>query len=137
MEGPAIRLDGHAGKIRAQTYASYVTAEQSRLNVVYVGSDDGLLHGFAAGSQTAAGLLVNSVATPNNGQEVLAYMPQTVLNAIHSASTPDIDYANPQYAHAYYVVRPPAAVIFSTAAHGIPGWWEGSGPAALPSMRWT
>jgi type IV pilus assembly protein PilY1 len=132
-------LTGMPENSGAQTYASYVTAEQSRLNVVYVGSDDGLLHGFAAGSQTAAGLLVNSVATPNNGQEVLAYMPQTVLNAIHSASTPDIDYANPQYAHAYYVDATPGSgdLFYSGAWHTWLVGGLGAGGSAIYALDVT
>src|SRR5439155_1614428 len=34
----------------SQTYTQFVTAAQTRTNVVYVGSNDGLLHGFRSGS---------------------------------------------------------------------------------------
>ena len=62
-----------------QNYLQFVAAEQSRLNVVYVGANDGFLHGFRTGSFDASGNFVANGTTPNDGQEVLAYMPGTVL----------------------------------------------------------
>ena len=72
-----------------QTYPQYTTAEISRLNVVYVGANDGFLHGFQAGSTDLNGNLTNNSATPNNGQEVLAYMPgSTLLSSVNTGTTP-------------------------------------------------
>jgi type IV pilus assembly protein PilY1 len=88
-----------------QSYTSYVTAEAQRLNVVYVGANDGMLHGFSAGSYDSTGTVYNT--STNTGQEVLAYMPQGVLDTIHNALTPSIDYANPQYGHNFYVDATP------------------------------
>ncbi len=70
-----------------QSYLQFVTAVQSRLNVVYTGANDGFLHGFRAGSFDANGVfcgvtgstLANCSSTPNDGQEVLAYMPGSLL----------------------------------------------------------
>ena len=69
-----------------QSYLQYVTAEQTRLNVVYAGANDGLLHGFRAGSFDSGGNFCGTPAssitcssTPNDGQEVFAYMPGSVL----------------------------------------------------------
>ena len=69
-----------------QTYLQYVAAEQTRLNVVYTGANDGFLHGFRAGSFDSGGNFCGTTyssitcsATPNDGQEVLAYMPGSVL----------------------------------------------------------
>jgi type IV pilus assembly protein PilY1 len=62
-----------------QTYLQYSAAEQTRLNVVYIGSNDGFLHGFRAGSFDTKGNFVANATTPNDGQEVLAYMPGSVL----------------------------------------------------------
>ncbi len=69
-----------------QTYVQYVGAQQTRLNVVYTGANDGLLHGFRAGSFDSGGNFCGTPAasiscssTPNDGQEVLAYMPGSVL----------------------------------------------------------
>lgn len=88
-----------------QTYPSYVSAESTRQNVVYVGSNDGFLHGFAAGAFDTSGTVYDS--STNTGQELLAYMPQGVLETIHNSSTTYIDYANPQYGHAFYVDATP------------------------------
>ncbi len=68
-----------------QSYLQFVSAEQTRLNVVYVGANDGFLHGFRTGSFDVNGNFVANATTPNDGQEVLAYMPGTVLA---SAATP-------------------------------------------------
>jgi type IV pilus assembly protein PilY1 len=61
-----------------QTYLQYVTAEQTRPNVVYVGSNDGMMHGFRSGGFDSTGNFTTST-TPNDGQEVLAYMPGSLL----------------------------------------------------------
>ncbi|HWX26261.1 MAG TPA: PilC/PilY family type IV pilus protein [Steroidobacteraceae bacterium] len=70
-----------------QNYLQYTTAEQSRLNVVYVGANDGFLHGFRAGSVDSNGNLVTTT-TPNDGQEVLAYMPGSTLQSAAKATVP-------------------------------------------------
>lgn len=88
-----------------QTYDQYAAAEATRLNVVYVGADDGLLHGFSAGSYDSTGTVYNS--STNTGQEVLAYMPEGVLETIHSSTNPQIDYSNPQYGHNFFVDATP------------------------------
>ena len=62
-----------------QTYLQFTAAEQTRLNVVYVGSNDGFLHGFRAGSFDVNGVFVANSTTPNDGAEVLAYMPGSTL----------------------------------------------------------
>jgi type IV pilus assembly protein PilY1 len=89
----------------AQTYNQFVTAVQTRMNVVYVGSNDGLLHGFRSGSYDATGAFVS---TGNDGQEVLAYMPGAVVPTIHSA-TANVDFSNAQYGHNFYVDATPGA----------------------------
>jgi type IV pilus assembly protein PilY1 len=89
----------------AQTYAQFTSTNQTRLNVVYVGSNDGLVHGFRSGSYDINN---NFVATGNDGQEVLAYMPGAVLQTIHS-TTPNIDYSNTQYGHNFFVDATPGA----------------------------
>jgi type IV pilus assembly protein PilY1 len=71
-----------------QTYQQYTAAELSRLNVVYVGANDGFLHGFRAGSTDSNGNLTNNSTTPNDGQEVLAYMPgSTLLSAANTTTS--------------------------------------------------
>jgi type IV pilus assembly protein PilY1 len=88
----------------AQTYAQYITATQQRMNVVYVGANDGLLHGFRSGFYDNNGVFQ---ATGNDGAEVLAYMPGSVLATIHNSTTTNIDFPNTQYAHAFYVDATP------------------------------
>ena len=87
-----------------QTYATFKSSgAQTRLNVVYTGANDGLLHGFRTGAYTSANVYD---PTLNDGYEVLAYMPGAIVNTIHS-TTPSIDFSSPQYGHNYYVDATP------------------------------
>ncbi len=86
-----------------QGYTGFQSANLSRLNVVYVGANDGFLHAFRTGSEDANGNVINNTSTPNDGQEVLAYMPGAVLNTIHNGTNGALDYSNPQYAHNFFV----------------------------------
>lgn len=88
-----------------QSYQQYTSAEASRLNVVYVGANDGLLHAFAAGNFNSNGSTFNSAN--NTGEEVLAYMPQSVVADIHNSTNANLDYSNPQYGHNFYVDASP------------------------------
>ena len=101
-----------------QSYSSFIAANNARLNVVYVGADDGLLHGFRAGAYDSSGNFVNNLTYPNDGKEVLAYMPAPVVQTIHSA-TASADYSSAQYAHAYSVNGTPYAgeLFYSGAWH--------------------
>jgi type IV pilus assembly protein PilY1 len=100
----------------AQTYAGFKFAERQRTNVVYAGSNDGLLHGFRSGSFDASG---NYVATNNDGQEVLAYMPAHVLRHINSNTDTSLNYSDPQYSHSFEVDATPGTgdVFFGNAWH--------------------
>ncbi len=91
----------------AQTYPTFAgsTGEATRLNVVYDGSNDGFMHGFETGSYAADGITYNS--TGNDGKELVAYMPQAILQTIHNSTTPTLDYSSPQYSHNYYVDATP------------------------------
>ena len=103
----------------AQTYAQYMAqgsvpspatgpnGELQRPNIVYAGANDGFLHGFRAGSLDANGDLLTS-PTPNDGYEVLAYMPGAVLSSIHSTTNSALDFSNTQYSHAWFVDAAPA-----------------------------
>jgi type IV pilus assembly protein PilY1 len=70
-----------------QNYVQYVTAETSRANIVYVGANDGFLHGFRAGSLDSGGNLITTT-TPNDGREVLAYMPGSTLQSAAFPTVP-------------------------------------------------
>jgi type IV pilus assembly protein PilY1 len=115
-----------------QSYPNFAVLNEGRLNMVYAGANDGLLHAFRSGS-FSNGTFVNNAATPNDGYEMLAYMPGaviqsagagtggcasinatgTVVENIHGASPtigsnpacvqPALDYSNIQYGHNFYV----------------------------------
>jgi type IV pilus assembly protein PilY1 len=85
------------------SYASFETSNQSRTNVVYVGANDGLLHGFRAGIEDSSG----NVSGTNDGYELIAYMPGAILNTVHNATTSSLDLANTQYAHNFFVDATP------------------------------
>ena len=89
-----------------QTYGQFVTAQQTRPNVVYVGSNDGLLHGLRTGGFTSNGAYSTST-TPNDGHEVLSYMPAAILNSIHNTADTMLDFPNTQYGHNFYVDASP------------------------------
>jgi type IV pilus assembly protein PilY1 len=87
-----------------QTYAQFIAAEMTRENTVYAGANDGMLHGFEAGAYNSSNVYVSAT---NDGKEVLAYMPAAVVKTIHNSSTVELDYANTQYGHNFYVDAPP------------------------------
>ena len=108
----------------ANTYGNYAIAgtpstnnEQQRLNVVYTGSNDGLLHGFEAGSFDSGN---NYLSANNDGKEVIAYMPGYTLSLIDDAfsatTTSGVttyatntgnDFSSTQYGHRFSVDAPP------------------------------
>ncbi len=89
-------------------YAEFQRRHVLRQNVVYVGANDGWLHGFRAGAHDAQGRFVADAGTPNDGLEVLAYMPAAVLASVHT-STPALDYSATLYAHAFHVDATPGS----------------------------
>ena len=82
------------------SYQGYRTSKATRTNVVYVGSNDGMLHGFRAGAYDASGNF--NTAAANDGQELIAYMPAAVVSSIHSTDA-SFDYSSPRYSHNAYV----------------------------------
>jgi type IV pilus assembly protein PilY1 len=85
-------------------YSAFVTTNATRQHVVYNGSNDGMMHGFRAGSYTASGTYVS---TANDGQEVIAYMPDAAITSIHSLTSTALDFASPSYGHNYFVDATP------------------------------
>lgn len=85
-------------------YSAFVASNATRRNVVYVGSNDGFVHGFEAGGYVADanGNLTYDSST-NDGKEVFAYMPYDVL--LKKA----VNLADPTYKHDYLVDATPAA----------------------------
>lgn len=85
------------------SYATFVSSNASRMAVVYVGSNDGMMHAFRAGTLSSDG----STLSNNDGRELLAYIPGQVISAIHPASTPSLDYSSTQYQHNFQVDATP------------------------------
>jgi len=94
--------------------STYYTSYQSsfsgstnggRLNVVYVGANDGMVHGFAAGYGDVNN---GTSSTDNTGQEVMAFLPSLAVSTIHNLvnTTGELDYTNQLYAHNDYVDAP-------------------------------
>lgn len=78
------------------SYPSFASTNVGRTNVVYVGSNDGMLHGFRAGTFDGT-----TYGGTNDGAELLAYMPNLVGQQIH-ASTPTLDFSSTAYAHNFF-----------------------------------
>ncbi len=66
--------------LEASSYNAFVTANETRDGVVYVGANDGMLHGFAEAT----------------GQEVIAYVPNAVYKNLVELTAED-------YGHRYFV----------------------------------
>ncbi|MDR2875503.1 MAG: hypothetical protein LBV44_06200 [Methylobacillus sp.] len=75
------------------SYQAFVTANASRKGVVYVGANDGMLHGFDAG----------------NGTELMAYIPRGLLNQLSLLTTS-------AYQHRYWVDGSPYSADAQTGS---------------------
>lgn len=64
----------------AMGYSAFVTAQKNRTPILYVGGNDGMLHGFSA----------------TDGKELLAYVPRGVVSGLKALTDKD-------YQHRYYV----------------------------------
>lgn len=95
------------------TYSDYSTGTLSttRTPVVYIGGNDGMLHGFKATSSASEG-----------GKEVFAYVPE-YLNS--TSASEGLHYlTNKLYTHRYYVDMPPTVsdAFIKTTTAGTVGW---------------
>ncbi len=99
MNYGATFTDAHYGAGTESSYVAFKTANATRLNVVYSGSNDGLVHGFRTGANSSDG---SYDSTNNDGYEVMGYMPATVL-----ANSAVVDLTNPTYGHDYLVDATP------------------------------
>ncbi|MEM9101485.1 MAG: PilC/PilY family type IV pilus protein [Pseudomonadota bacterium] len=89
-------------------YSEFMASNLNRQPMIYVGANDGMLHGFDA---SAAG-----------GQEKIAYIPESVFS---TESKRGLHYlTNPNYDHQSYVDLSPAVadVFIKTAPTGIENW---------------
>ncbi|ACR12933.1 type IV pilus biogenesis protein [Teredinibacter turnerae T7901] len=78
---------GYPDDLESASYDAFRTARANRAPMVYVGANDGMLHGFAAA----------------NGQEKLAYVPRPVFKNLHKL-------AESPYDHKYFVDAAPTVV---------------------------
>ena len=82
-----------------ESYQNYYNSTKDRETVVYVGANDGMLHAFTSwkyNSGTKEFTSPNDSQTENIGDEIWAYIPQTMLP--HLKWLPSTDYT-----HVYYV----------------------------------
>ncbi|MET3121555.1 type IV pilus assembly protein PilY1 [Oxalobacteraceae bacterium GrIS 2.11] len=93
------------------TYGSFATTlananTAGRLNMVYVGGNDGMIHGFAAGTGTPPIF----DPTYNTGVEVMAFIPSLATDTLHNlvySNGGDLDFTGINYAHNDYVDATP------------------------------
>ncbi len=85
------RLSGSEGA----SYRPFVGSKRDRPKMIYVGANDGMVHGFIAG----AGAGGNLCGASGLGQEVFAYIPGAVVGEL-----PHL--AKRNYAHRFYVDGP-------------------------------
>jgi type IV pilus assembly protein PilY1 len=74
-----------------ETYAAFKTRVANRTRMVYVGANDGMLHGFVA-----------STTSTDKGQEKIAYVPKAVFPNLSRLTSPP-------YSHRFFVDGPPTA----------------------------
>ena len=87
---------GYPDNLASESYNVFVTEKENRQGVVYVGANDGMLHGFDA----------------DTGVELIAYVPSGVYNSLR-------DLASSTYAHRYFVDAGPNIIdVFLDGAGG-------------------
>lgn len=83
----------------AEAYSNFKQANITREHIVYVGSNDGFMHGFRAGSFDKNRKFD---ATNNDGQEMLAFMPSSVLSRVVNKTESALNLTDQSYAHNLY-----------------------------------
>ncbi|WP_232225000.1 pilus assembly protein [Acidihalobacter ferrooxydans] len=99
----------------AQSYSQFVANVGSRPDVVYVGANDGFIHGFAAGQfvmQNGQWVYQDSTASGDTGKELLAFLPSIGQFNSNNNANPSVlqdaaDYASVFYGHQYMVNATP------------------------------
>lgn len=84
------------------TYRSFATTNANRTPVLYVGGNDGMLHGYDA-SYTVNAATGMPTVTATSGTEVLGYVPSAVYSKLSQLMAPN-------YSHKYFVDGAPVAV---------------------------
>jgi type IV pilus assembly protein PilY1 len=93
---------GYPDSLESVPYSSFAAANVNRQKMVYVGANDGMLHGFDAGTSTT------------KGQERIAFVPSAVFPNLHELTKPN-------YSHKFYVDGTPTVgdVFYNGAWHTI------------------
>lgn len=89
------------------SYRAYALAKANRTPMLYVGGNDGMLHGFDA-SYTINSSTGNPVVTSTSGTELVAYIPSAVYPRLSQLMSPN-------YSHKFYVDGTP---VVSEACFG-------------------
>lgn len=107
LNWPDHAVDDRFG-LSTANYSAYKTSAGGRTPVVYVGANDGMLHGFNA----------------STGDEVFAYIPGAVYSSASGSS--GLHYlAAPNYNHRFYVdLTPAVSDVFIPAADGGTSAWR-------------
>jgi type IV pilus assembly protein PilY1 len=108
------------------SYKAFLTTNNSRLKMAYVGANDGMLHGFNASISTA------DISSGVAGKEVLAYMPNTIFDKLPSLSSLS-------YSHLYYVDGSPSVgdVYFDGTWHTVLVGTTGAGGKGIFALDIT
>jgi type IV pilus assembly protein PilY1 len=113
---------GYADNMEASAYSAFAAANANRTPTIYVGANDGMLHGFNA----------------KTGVETLAYVPTPVYRNLSALSTQNIT-ANPgdPTAHHYYVDGSSTVgdVFYNAAWHTMLAGALGAGSSMTATMR--
>jgi len=102
------KLSGSEGS----TYKAFVTSNATRRKMIYVGANDGMLHGFDA-----------SASGTDAGKEILAYIPNAVYSGLSALSSPGYSHqylvdGSPRVADAYFGSAWHTMLVSSTGAGG-------------------
>ena len=93
-----VRIDALTGAdLRSEVlaYRAFQTAHAARVPMVYVGANDGFLHGFQA--------VAPGGTQPDDGAELLAYAPAVARHTLWSPNNPDFSLAAHGYDHQFFV----------------------------------
>ncbi len=103
------------------SYSSFVNLNKTRQRMVYVGANDGMLHGYDA----------NLIST-NSGEEVFAYIPNAVYSQLTALSAP-------AYVHQYSVDGSPRVsdAYFADSWHTVLAGTTGAGGKAVFALDIT
>ena len=117
------------------SYGAYQTAQATRMNIAYIASNDGMVHGFRSGKYDSTGTVYD--ATTNDGLELLAYMPGVVLTSIAqnnaTAFATNYNFTDPAYTHHFFVNASPGTgdLYYTNLAHLAGGWTRWWRPSDL------